>query len=682
MSSSPTEQQRFALLVGINSYQRAPSLANSQSQLEEKNSLRDLHGCVNDVRLVKDLLQNRFMFNHITTLTSDSGNPSQHPTYPNVKSEFDDVQAKTKPGDVFFFYFAGHGALLRRVDESPSGRTHDPSLLTADHCADKSYPSIRGWKLNQWLEKLHRNQVQVVVCLDSCYSGGSWRHGHQGRTPIDWDPDMDASPSETVDKKEANGPVSRNAELEKSWSIHPDGFALMTACDANEIAFEKKGPDGKSYGAFTYHLVEALNNATPNAALPSYRLLCDKITRALESAQLGKRQTPQAYGRDRLAFLQNYEPFIAAPIVSAIENDEIIVPMGRFHAVYPESEFTLGFPWHDTVFRVTDIMEWECRAKPLLPDLFPPEIDPNPQVVPSRWGLGEESFRVFVDKRLGGSFREALDKDLQKLLAGSVELVEVDGAHVLSRDGYGLLFRRGRNMVDIFAPSAVTGYKVKGGSPRRINNLLSLIMKKKKGKESNIKPLRGFTTEGDNILQVAPRCAIVLAHLSRFKQVLLDMPKMASNHYEPFEWKLDPEGKPEDRKWSIHFQNTSDKELCVTVLSLTPGFAVNQFWPSDAPYRLVLEGGKVTTPPFTMDIPKELLGGGGAQASSHRDILRIMVTDGKGRSWRCLELPEIWQVDAMVQNDRKSSGRNPRLVPSDAQCWIKDIEIYTSSREI
>lgn len=200
----------------------------------------------------------------------------------------------------FSFFFAGHGGLLRAVAQSPPGRHYDPSLLTADYGTGKR--AMRGWQLNSWLESLHKKQVRVVVCLDSCYSGGSWRNGHQGRTPLSLDQDMDVFPPDTVHEKQATSSVSRNTELDTSWSINPDGVTLMAACDSDQLAQETKGSDEKMYGAFTYHLMDVLKNTQPNATLPSYRLLCDQITEALSGSGLDQKQTPGVYGRDGLAF--------------------------------------------------------------------------------------------------------------------------------------------------------------------------------------------------------------------------------------------------------------------------------------------------------------------------------------------------------------------------------------------
>ncbi|KAK4231602.1 caspase domain-containing protein [Podospora fimiseda] len=409
--ASPTKEQRFALLIA---YMQAENPNYSQQKLNAL--LSGLTGCINDVSLVKNLLESKFMFNNVRVLTSTSGHHADLlPTYHNIKSAFDTICAKINSGDIFFFVFAGHGALLPRVPGSPPGRNKDPSLLTADHAIDKSRPAIRGWELNKWLEELHKKQVRVVACLDSCHLGGSWRTGCRVRTPLKWDQYVGAFEPEDIYDEELYGPVSRNAELQTSWVDNPDGFTLMAACDTDQLAEEFVQSDGKSLQKF--------------------------------------------YGRDKLAFLESYDAFVAAPIVSTAENDVITIPMGHHHAVYPGSDFRLGSPWHDVVVQVTEVKIWNSRAKLPL-NLLTPGIDPHPHVVPSKWGLGEETFQVFVDKRLGRDFRKALNKSLQMLLAGTVEVKSTDKTSVVNHNGYGVLFYPGlRNKIDIFGPSEVTGYK-------------------------------------------------------------------------------------------------------------------------------------------------------------------------------------------------------------------------------
>ncbi|HMW74491.1 MAG TPA: caspase family protein, partial [Saprospiraceae bacterium] len=88
-------KKKYALIIGINQYYDRPGL---------KYSTR-LQGCVNDANTMKALLHNRFNFdqNDITVLTDE------HATSKNVVTAFNQILQKVKAGDVFVFYFSGHG---------------------------------------------------------------------------------------------------------------------------------------------------------------------------------------------------------------------------------------------------------------------------------------------------------------------------------------------------------------------------------------------------------------------------------------------------------------------------------------------------------------------------------------------------------------------------------------------
>ncbi len=107
--ATPTVPKRFALLVGVDFYQngKARRLPN-----DDLVSLGHLEGAVNDVKFISKLLQDRFQFNSVCTLTfsvslNDPSVPRElerdWPTHPNIKRAFEDIHNEGSPGDIFFF---------------------------------------------------------------------------------------------------------------------------------------------------------------------------------------------------------------------------------------------------------------------------------------------------------------------------------------------------------------------------------------------------------------------------------------------------------------------------------------------------------------------------------------------------------------------------------------------------
>lgn len=120
--------------------------------------------------------------------------------------------------DLFFFHFSGHGAQLEKTDTSPkNGRATDPSLMTVDYC--RGNPAVRGWQLNVWLKELNKKKVQIVVSLDSCYSGGAWRGDGRFCSPENWIPPSNLPTDEAATMETPSKPNGRDVELEVSWGI-------------------------------------------------------------------------------------------------------------------------------------------------------------------------------------------------------------------------------------------------------------------------------------------------------------------------------------------------------------------------------------------------------------------------------------------------------------------------------
>ncbi|KAJ5518702.1 caspase domain-containing protein [Penicillium expansum] len=444
----------YALLVGIDMYLNDGSRKNATG---DPLYLKNLQGCVNDVRAMREFLRGEFQVNEPHVLTSSvptdahskepAEPPELWPTFENIKHAFDTITEKAIAGDFFFFHFSGHGAQLQPTERSPKGRSVDSSLITMDYC--NSNAAIRGWQLNEWLKRLNEKDVCIVVILDSCYSGGGWRTGANIRTPQGWA----NVPNNTIDEatitETSSKTGSRNSELESSWGINPKGFTLMAACTSDQQAEERQYGD-EHRGAFTYSLLASLQQKLPHSKNISYRNLRDQVQCMLHI------QTPRVYGRDRLLFFGNTEPFLSTPITAQIHADTIFFPMGKFHGVHERSEF-MNYPSLDLTFVVNKVDDFQCSARILSPHS---EISNQNscEVVPSRWSLGSESLRVLVDRDLGNEFRRTLHMAVEQRIVGEIQILDTndfDDHNAVKLT----LKKRDDSSIDIYGPSYLTGYE-------------------------------------------------------------------------------------------------------------------------------------------------------------------------------------------------------------------------------
>jgi hypothetical protein len=98
---------------------------------------------------------------------------------------FQDIEAKTLPGDYFIFYFAGDGAYDRRIppdetvvldEQNSQQNTSDEFLLVNSYWPLPNLPTddmvLLDDELRTWLDTPKWRGVNKWVILDTCYSGG------------------------------------------------------------------------------------------------------------------------------------------------------------------------------------------------------------------------------------------------------------------------------------------------------------------------------------------------------------------------------------------------------------------------------------------------------------------------------------------------------------------------------
>ncbi|KAL7924176.1 caspase domain-containing protein [Trichoderma austrokoningii] len=639
--------KRYALLVGIDLYLNDGS---RNSSTHRKLSLHNLRGCTNDVEAIGSFLRDEYEFENISILTSSFPvtndeeaiyespvePPNRLPTFANIEAEFDAVRKDAVAGDFFFFHYSGHGArLLRQRDSPKSNRIDEPSLITVDFCCGQ--PAVRGWKLNQWLKRLNEKGIYVVATLDSCYSGWNF----VSNMPVD-----DQAVANSVGITER---ARRDAKLETSWSINPESFTLMAACGSQEYAAEKV-VNGKNYGAFTWELLEYLRHSKKRSGRGlnvTYRMISDQLRACLEG------QTPEVYGRDRLLFFGSHEPFFATPIVVQAEGNKITIPVGRAHGVNIGSEFMISSDLRGAVFTVDNVDELQCNAV-INNKLLLILKHFRHTVFLCRWSLGEEkTLRVYVDLAYGSNFRNRLQNRLTERFTSPIELLESAESPVEGLQ----LNKLGEDDAAIRGPAWLTG---------------------------SDGPVRPLNLRNGNTNELAASAAFALAHLARFRQILLLRPQNSSE--QPFNVTIKPvNGRvaalyPLNQKFRFTFANNSDYDLHITVMVFSPEFNIEQLYPS-RDYPQTISGRQKKSFNFSMRLPDGPKWVTESCCRTYRlDIIRTLVTTGRRVSWKCLELPNIWDCGRADLCQPQSSMRNSSTTPEPIVDWYShDEKVVTGS---
>ena len=113
----PSGGRRYGLFVGIDEYPEPENL---------------LAGCANDARTFHELLTNDFGFSAVASALLVDGKA----TRANILAHFNRFRQDMRPGDVFVFYYSGHG--YRYEDQNNPYPFMALDLKYAEQFSDKS----------------------------------------------------------------------------------------------------------------------------------------------------------------------------------------------------------------------------------------------------------------------------------------------------------------------------------------------------------------------------------------------------------------------------------------------------------------------------------------------------------------------------------------------------------------
>ncbi|PSS19404.1 Metacaspase-9 subunit p10 like [Actinidia chinensis var. chinensis] len=144
-------KKRLAVLVGCN-YPNTP---------------HELHGCINDVVAMREVLVKRFGFDpsHIELLIDAPGGSLAMPTGANIKKALGQMVDKAEASDVLFFHFSGHGTQIPSFVPGHHFRRQDEAIVPCD------FNLITDVDMRQLVNRVPKG-ASFTILSDSCHSGG------------------------------------------------------------------------------------------------------------------------------------------------------------------------------------------------------------------------------------------------------------------------------------------------------------------------------------------------------------------------------------------------------------------------------------------------------------------------------------------------------------------------------
>lgn len=186
----------------------------------------------------------------------------------DIIQAFEDVAEKSRPEDVFVFFYAGHGKISDGENKDLYLVLHD--VTSMDELENKG---ISAQMLGKLMEKVKANKQLVV--LDACQSAKALENLYEK--------------SEIAGGK-ASAQLARRA-----------GLTTLTSTAASELAFEI---EGLGHGLFTYVLLEGLEGKADQGdnliTIFELKNYIDDTLPGLSRDLIGKEQTPngRSEGRD------------------------------------------------------------------------------------------------------------------------------------------------------------------------------------------------------------------------------------------------------------------------------------------------------------------------------------------------------------------------------------------------
>lgn len=281
-------ETRRALLVGIDHYLRpaisgTPVLSvKTKDRLAQihgrasRSQISDLEGAVNDVIQLREILISKYKFDAKNIILLKNAEATADRILDALETHLVDT---ARPGDVSFFYYAGHGSRIRNtLTKNSSGM--DSTLIPADTLL--GVPDIRSKELDRIYLQARRKNVEFTVVEDSCFSGAGTRGPRPGVRIRAVDPDSRVFVSEVLE-----GPLPEEK-----------GVLFFSAAQDYQPA-QELDDDGRlgKHGAFTWALLQVLATSGPNERV-------DRIfqrTRALMQSKVNDQEPVVLQSGDRNA---------------------------------------------------------------------------------------------------------------------------------------------------------------------------------------------------------------------------------------------------------------------------------------------------------------------------------------------------------------------------------------------
>ncbi|KAI1311120.1 hypothetical protein F5Y03DRAFT_321744 [Xylaria venustula] len=357
MAARHTPVHRDAILIGINAY------------TDDNGRPAPLKGCVHDVEEISNELRrldpsNNVSIHAFTATASRDYSPLQPaceepkeswPTYDNISSCLDRVTQKAQSGDHVYIHYSGHSTVLPPSEPYSSWDRGHLALVLLEGPTASETRYFHSIEIAERLRDMVNKGLEVTMVLDCCYSGSTLRNDDAVRfvpycAAVDkkYPPRQSKRVSHGQIPEQSKSPPSdrRRASMLANWLANPDGYAILTASDATEKAFDVRFKDGRPHGTLTYFLLKTFDmlGGVGGSMQQLYESI-DVTIKDYRCKQQSKTQSPVLFGNEKQFFFGRPLPGcsgdIPITVITVSGKPELRLHAGSAHGISKGDQFNL-----------------------------------------------------------------------------------------------------------------------------------------------------------------------------------------------------------------------------------------------------------------------------------------------------------------------------------------------------
>jgi hypothetical protein len=555
-ASTPTVSPRkLALLIGINKYKYS----------DPKNGFYNLHGCINDIHRMRNLLIGKFGFksDDVKLLPDDQ---ATHQGILNAIQSF--LRDQAKSGDIVVIHFSGHGS--QASDPSKINQLDETIVPYDSRDPQGKVSDITGDELATYVSELSAKTKFVTVILDSCHSGDLIGKGLRMGQARSIPPDTRKHPQN----------IPQNARAIEGFRRPNATFAFVAAARSDETAKEYT-VQGSTYGALTYFFTQEVS---PSGGQQTYQDVIGAIATDVSSRYPDQHVTLAGINKDGAIFADT--SILSQPFVETTASNHAMVTLqagtaqgvtrGSVYDIYPPQTKSFGSATPITSATITAVNSFDAAAS-LTKNV---SIQNSSRAVEKIHKYPDQKLKIFLQSPENSQILQSIKAKLSSESNLDVSTTPA-GCQFRVADEQG--------KVVIYAADA--------------KKILSSINKTSSTQQDLLNDI-GLWVKWYNLLSITNDQPGVQLKV----RVLQDHPAASS----------DDGGvtvHPGD-KFRLSFENPSGQSLYLAVLNLGDNGRVKTVYQSNSPLPPT---GKFTTYEFQASLP--------ANRSSTTDILKIFATD-------------------------------------------------------